>query len=82
MSLTNMTDKGSKAQAHLSFACTNAKPGISLERWRTEIVLVKQVTLLIFNPQLSLNFASFSPSCCEIRISVVIACGLDFVYIG
>lgn len=44
MSLTNVTDTGSKAHAHLSFACTQAKPGISLERWGMEIVLVKQTS--------------------------------------
>lgn len=48
-----------------------------------EIVIVnKQVVLAILLPQSSLNFVSFSPSCCEIGIAVVIACGLGFVYVG
>lgn len=51
-----------------------------------EIVIVnKQVVLAVLAvllPQSSLNFVSFSPSCCEIGISVVIACGLGFVYVG
>lgn len=81
--MTCVTDIGSKARAHLSFACAQAKLGISLDRWGIEVVFVKQtITLVIFLPQVGLNFGSFSPSCSETGISVVIAYGLDVVYFG
>lgn len=81
MSLTNVANTGSKA--HLSFACTQAKLSISSEGGGMEIVIVnKQVVLAICLPQSSLNFVSFSPLCCEVGISLVIACGLGFVYVG
>ena len=38
MSLTSVTDTGSKGHAHLCFACTQAKLGISLEGRGMEIV--------------------------------------------
>lgn len=44
MSLINVTDTGSKAHAHLNFACIQAKCGISLEGWGMEIVLIKQTS--------------------------------------
>lgn len=42
VSLINVTDTGSKAHAHLNFACIQAKCGISLEGRGMEIVLIKQ----------------------------------------
>lgn len=81
--MTCVTDIGSKARAHLSFPCTQAKLGILLDGWGIEVLFVKQtIRFVIFLPQVSLNFGSFSLTCSETGISVVIVYGLDVVYVG
>lgn len=50
LSVTSVTDIGSKPRVHFSFACTQAKLGISLKGWRIKVVLVKQTSYTCYLP--------------------------------
>ena len=59
VSLTSVTDTGSKAHAPLSFACTQAELCISLEEWRMEIALVKQTSYACYLSTIKLELCLF-----------------------